>query len=170
MRECIVRVNLNGQRCLREQQLKQQSRVWRFHIGALKPKLADRDTVSLDVAPRQEVGAPPRLAHNPRAGMFDRHDTLQVGTARIALARCRTFFFWTTRMARRPVARKRDLSPTRRRRCDRWLLLAAVDGYDAAYLLGRWCLCRPLSSAPTPSGWAILIVTVIVKLLFFPLA
>ena len=76
MRERIVRMNLNRQRFFGEQQFEQQSRVWRFHIRALKPKFADRDAVRLDIAPGQEIGAPPGFAHNSRAGMFDRHDVL----------------------------------------------------------------------------------------------
>ena len=79
MREGIVGMNLNGQRLFGEQQLEQQGRVWRVDIGALKPEFADRDTVRLDIAPGQEVGAPPGLAHNSRAGMLDRHDVLLYG-------------------------------------------------------------------------------------------
>src|SRR4029077_8485432 len=79
MRERIVRMNLNRQRLFGEQQLEQQPWVWRFQIGALKPELADRDAVRLNIAPWQEVGAPPGFAHNSRAGMLDRHDVLQYG-------------------------------------------------------------------------------------------
>src|SRR5690349_2733934 len=93
MGERIVRVNLNGQWLFREQQLEQQMRVWGFRIGALKPKLPDRDTPRRNIRPRQEVGAPPGLAHHPRAGMFNRH----VRTARAAVLPAAGESLWLSR-------------------------------------------------------------------------
>ena len=84
MRERIVRMNLNGQRLFGEQQLEQQGRIGRSRVGTLEPEFADCDTVRLDIAPGQQVGAPPRFAHNLRTGMFDRHDVLLYGLDRAA--------------------------------------------------------------------------------------
>src|SRR4051794_4200566 len=112
----ITRVNLNGQWSLGKKQLKQQSRVWRFHIGTLKPKFADSDTVSLDIAPRQKVCASPRLAHNPRAGMFDRQDVLLFAPSGIVPADAGRIPIFGRRVCEGATGEKeRDRSPSRRR-------------------------------------------------------
>src|ERR1700730_18446866 len=90
LREGIVRVNLDRQRFLGEQQLEEQGRVWRVHVWALKPEFADRDAILANLAPGPEIGASPGFAHDPHAGMFDRHDILLVRTAQIGSPRRRT--------------------------------------------------------------------------------
>src|SRR5947209_6211551 len=152
MRERIVGMNLNGQRPFRKQQLEQQSRIWGFHIAALKPKLADRDTVSLDIAPGRKVCASPRLAHNPRAGMFDRHDVLLFAPSDRAGTTPDGSHFRTTRIARGPRMRRGAIGgQVAGALRDRWLLLTTADGYDAAYLLGRRCRFVGLNPASKSS-------------------
>ena len=84
MREGIVRVDLDGQRLSGEQQLEQQGRGRRVRVGTLKPEFANRGAVRLDLAPGQEIGTSPGFAHDPHAGMFDRHDVLLVRVGGIA--------------------------------------------------------------------------------------
>src|SRR5271155_2401807 len=76
-------MNLDGQRFLREEQLEEQSRIGRIHVRALKPEFSDRDAIMIYLARGPEIGASPGFAHNPHAGMFDRHDLLLVCTAPI---------------------------------------------------------------------------------------
>ena len=50
------------------------------------PELKKRYDINLNIAPGQEVGASPRLAHNARTGMLDRHAALLVRTAQSGVA------------------------------------------------------------------------------------
>ena len=73
LREGVVRVNLDGQRFIREQQLEQQCGGWSGQIGTLKPQLTYRDAAALKLAPGPEIGTSPGFVHDLHAGMFDRH-------------------------------------------------------------------------------------------------
>ena len=88
--EGVIRMNLDGQRLRREQQLEEQGRIRRVDVGALKPDFADGDAIVAHVAPGPEIDAAPGFAHRPNAGMFDRHYFLLVGAAQIESPRPRT--------------------------------------------------------------------------------
>jgi hypothetical protein len=81
LREGIVRVNLDGKRLGREQQLEQQGRVWRIDIGALKPEFADRDAIIAHLAPGAEFDAAPGFAHRPHGSALNRQKFLLILTA-----------------------------------------------------------------------------------------
>ena len=61
MRKRIVRMNLDGKRLAREQQLEQERRICGRLTGSLVPDFADRAAVMARVAPRTQICNTPRL-------------------------------------------------------------------------------------------------------------
>ena len=61
MRKRIVRMNLDGKRLAREQQLEQERRICGRPAGSLVPDFADRAAVMARVTPRTQIYDTPRL-------------------------------------------------------------------------------------------------------------
>jgi hypothetical protein len=92
LREGIVRVNLDRQRLLREQQLEEKRRIRRVGVSTLEPELADRGAILVDLAPGPKISASPGFADGSNAGMLYRDDILlargRSGSGGPATARC----------------------------------------------------------------------------------
>jgi hypothetical protein len=74
--EAVIRMNLNGELFVGEQQFKQQGWVRSSCAGPLKPEFANRFALGIDRAPGNERLASPRFANNLSSGVFDRYGTL----------------------------------------------------------------------------------------------
>jgi hypothetical protein len=74
MCERVVRMNLDGKRLAREQQLQQQRRVYGRVIGPIIPDFADRIAVMARVTPRTQIFDTPGLWKGARVRLFNRHN------------------------------------------------------------------------------------------------
>lgn len=72
----VVRMNLDRERFVGEQQLQQQGGIGRGRIRALKPDFADRAIDRTCRAPGARIAASPGLAYCLRARVFDRDGDL----------------------------------------------------------------------------------------------
>ena len=78
----IVRMNLDGKRLAREQQLEQERRSGGRRTGSLVPDFADRIVVPACAAPRTQICDTPRLWQGMRDRMFNRHNPCFILTER----------------------------------------------------------------------------------------
>src|ERR1700760_700317 len=72
-RESVVRMDLDRQWLVREQQLEQQGRRRSPFVGPFEPKLSHGIISTVDATPRLKITDAPRLVNDAHRGLFGGH-------------------------------------------------------------------------------------------------